>query len=265
MVASALAVKLGHEINPDFQIGAMIAMCPVYPLTAKPADVMMAERAMQTRYYYGDVQALGRYPAWLLNYWQRKGFKLDITAADKAILAAGTVDYVGFSYYMSFATKASADNPNYIYDEQHVLVNNPYVAKSDWGWQIDPIGLRYSMNWMADRWHKPLFIVENGFGAYDKVAADGHIHDDYRIKYFHDHILQMEKAVVLDGIDLIGYTPWGHIDLISASTGEMAKRYGFIYVDQDDQGKGTLARYRKDSFYWFKQVIASNGANLKMN
>lgn len=264
MVASALAVKLGHEIDPDFQIGAMVAMCPIYPLTAKPADIMMAERAMQTRYYYGDVQALGTYPAWLTKYWQRHNYQIDITAADKAALQAGTVDYVGFSYYMSFVTEATKDNSDFVYDEANDLVSNPYVQKSDWGWQIDPIGLRYGMNWMTDRWHKPLFIVENGFGAHDKVEADGSIHDDYRIKYFHDHILQMEKAVVDDGVDLIGYTPWGHIDLISASTGEMAKRYGFIYVDQDDLGKGTLNRSRKDSFYWFKQVVASNGADLSM-
>ena len=180
MVASAKVVKLAHEIDPDYQVGAMIAMCPIYPLTAKPADIMKAERAMQTRYYYGDVQANGEYPAWLLKYWQRRNISVDISDEDREILAQGTVDY-------------------------------------------------------------------------------------YRIKYFHDHILEMEKAVVLDGVDLIGYTPWGCIDLISASTGEMAKRYGFIYVDQDDAGHGSLARSKKDSFAWYQKVIASNGADLTTN
>ncbi|PNW63236.1 aryl-phospho-beta-D-glucosidase, partial [Lactobacillus sp. ATCC 15578] len=138
----------------------------------------------------------------------------------------------------------------------------PYVEKSDWGWQIDPTGLRYAMNWMQDRWHLPQFIVENGFGAYDKKEADGSVHDDYRISYFRDHILAMEQAVVLDGVDLIGYTPWGCIDLVSASTGEMAKRYGFIYVDADDNGQGSFDRSKKDSFNWFQQVIASDGKDL---
>lgn len=262
MVASAKAVKLGHQINPDFQIGDMIAMCPIYPLTADPKDIMMAERAMQTRYYYGDVQANGFYPNWVPKYWARKGFKIDRTEQDAKDLREGTADYVGFSYYMSFVTKYKADNPDYVYTESKDQVDNPYTEKSDWGWQIDPVGLRYSMNWMQDRWHKPMFIVENGFGAYDKKEADGSVHDDYRISYFHDHTEAMEKAVVEDGVDLIGYTPWGCIDLISASTGEMKKRYGFIYVDQDDEGNGSLARSKKDSFDWFKKVIASNGEDI---
>lgn len=262
MVASAKAVKLGHEINPDFQIGDMIAMCPIYPLTADHKDIMMAERSMQTRYYYGDVQANGFYPNWVPKYWARKGFKIDRTEQDAKDLREGTADYVGFSYYMSFVTKFSKDNPEYVYTESKDQVDNPYTEKSDWGWQIDPIGLRYAMNWMQDRWHKPMFIVENGFGAYDKKEADGSAHDDYRISYFHDHVEAMEKAVVEDGVDLIGYTPWGCIDLISASTGEMKKRYGFIYVDQDDEGNGSLKRSRKDSFDWFKKVIASNGEDI---
>lgn len=262
MVASAKVVKLGHEINPDFQIGDMIAMCPIYPLTADHKDIMMAERSMQTRYYYGDVQANGFYPNWVPKYWARKGFKIDRTEQDAKDLREGTADYVGFSYYMSFVTKFSKDNPEYVYTESKDQVDNPYTEKSDWGWQIDPIGLRYAMNWMQDRWHKPMFIVENGFGAYDKKEADGSVHDDYRISYFHDHVEAMEKAVVEDGVDLIGYTPWGCIDLISASTGEMKKRYGFIYVDQDDEGNGSLKRSRKDSFDWFKKVIASNGEDI---
>jgi 6-phospho-beta-glucosidase len=262
MVASAKVVELGHQIDSEYQIGAMIAMCPIYPLTAKPEDIMMAERAMQTRYYFGDVQANGEYPNWLPKYWERQNIHVEISDEDREILKKGAVDYIGFSYYMSFTTKSTDENTDYAYKEARDLVDNPYVQKSDWGWQIDPVGLRYSMNWMQDRWHKPQFIVENGFGAYDQKEADGAVHDDYRIKYFHDHILEMEKAVALDGVNLIGYTPWGCIDLISASTGEMAKRYGFIYVDQDDQGNGSLERSKKDSFDWYKQVIASNGEDL---
>lgn len=263
LVASALAVQAGHAINPDFQIGCMVAMCPIYPLTAKPADVMMAERAMQKRYWFGDVHCLGEYPKWLPKYFERKGFDMDITAADLATLKAGTVDYVGFSYYMSFVTKGRDGDSDYDFKEPDDFVENPYVEKSDWGWQIDPTGLRYAMNWMQDRWHLPQFIVENGFGAYDKKEADGSVHDDYRISYFRDHILAMEQAVVLDGVDLIGYTPWGCIDLVSASTGEMAKRYGFIYVDADDNGQGSFDRSKKDSFNWFQQVIASDGKDLQ--
>lgn len=262
MVASAKVVELGHQIDSEYQIGAMIAMCPIYPLTAKPEDIMMAERAMQTRYYFGDVQANGEYPNWLPKYWERQNIHVEISDDDREILKKGAVDYIGFSYYMSFTTKSTDENTDYAYKEARDLVDNPYVQKSDWGWQIDPVGLRYSMNWMQDRWHKPQFIVENGFGAYDQKEADGAVHDDYRIKYFHDHILEMEKAVALDGVNLIGYTPWGCIDLISASTGEMAKRYGFIYVDQDDQSNGSLERSKKDSFDWYKQVIASNGEDL---
>ncbi|KRK93247.1 6-phospho-beta-glucosidase [Companilactobacillus futsaii] len=261
-VASAHAVQIAHKIDPSLKVGSMIAMCPVYPLTSKPTDIMKAERAMQYRYYFGDVQALGFYPEWITKYWARKGYNLDITAADLADIKAGTVDYVGFSYYMSFTTKAKDGETHFDYDEHNDLVSNPYVEKSDWGWQIDPVGLRYAMNWMTTRWHKPLFIVENGFGAYDKLEDDNSIHDPYRISYFHDHILQMEKAVHEDGVDLIGYTPWGHIDLISASTGEMKKRYGMIYVDQDDEGNGSLKRYKKDSFAWYQKVIASNGEDL---
>ncbi len=262
LVASALTVQAGHAINPDFQIGCMIAMCPIYPLTAKPSDVMMAERAMQKRYWFGDVHCQGEYPKWLPKYFERKGFDMDITAADLATLKAGTVDYVGFSYYMSFVTKGKDGDTDYDFKEPDDFVENPYVEKSDWGWQIDPTGLRYAMNWMQDRWHLPQFIVENGFGAYDKKEADGSVHDDYRISYFHDHIKAMEEAVALDGVDLIGYTPWGCIDLVSASTGEMAKRYGFIYVDADDNGQGSFNRSKKDSFDWYKKVIASNGEDL---
>ena len=141
-------------------------------------------------------------------------------------------------------------------------VRNPYLTVSEWGWQIDPMGLRITLNSLYDRYQKPLFIVENGLGAVDQVEADGSIHDSYRIAYLKEHIRTMKQAVEEDGVELLGYTPWGCIDLVSASTGEMKKRYGFIYVDKNNEGKGTLARIKKDSFYWYKKVIASNGKDL---
>ncbi|MGO2963038.1 6-phospho-beta-glucosidase [Carnobacterium maltaromaticum] len=262
LVASALAVKIGHEINPDFQIGCMIAMCPIYPLSCKPEDMMMSVSAMHKRYWFTDVHVRGYYPAYLEKYFQRKGFNLDITVEDKLLLLEGCVDYIGFSYYMSFTTESKSDNPQYDYDESKDLVRNPYVKASDWGWQIDPVGLRYAMNWFYDRYQLPLFIVENGFGAIDQLNSDGTIDDDYRIDYLKAHIKAMKTAVEEDGIDLLGYTPWGCIDLVSAGTGEMKKRYGFIYVDKDNEGQGTLKRSKKKSFDWYKQVIATNGEQL---
>ena len=262
LVASALAVKTGHEIDPANQVGCMIAMTPIYPATCKPEDIMMAERAMQRRFYYMDVHAKGSYPPNILAHWKRKGWQMDVTSEDLAALREGCVDYIGFSYYMTFAIEHKDDNPYYEYRESTDLVRNPYVKASDWGWQIDPVGLRYALNWMTDHYTQPLFIVENGLGAYDTVEPDGSIHDDYRIAYFQQHIAQMKKAVEEDGVNLIGYTPWGCIDLVSAGTGEMDKRYGFIYVDKHNDRTGTLARSRKKSFYWYKKVIASNGEDL---
>ena len=177
-------------------------------------------------------------------------------------LREGTVDYIGFSYYMSFAIKGQDNGPLYDYDEAHDLVKNPYVKASDWGWQIDPTGLRYALNWFADRYELPLFIVENGFGAVDEVTAEGAIHDPYRIEYLKAHVQAMEDAVAYDGVDLMGYTPWGFIDLVSAGTGEMKKRYGMIYVDLDDYLQGSGDRSKKDSFYWYQKVIETNGESL---
>ncbi|EPZ0378678.1 6-phospho-beta-glucosidase, partial [Enterobacter hormaechei] len=188
LVASALAVKAGREINPSLQIGCMIAMCPIYPLTCAPDDMMMAMNAMHRRYWFTDVHVRGKYPQHLLNYFERRGFALDITEEDKVALTQGCVDYIGFSYYMSFATKATADNPTLDYDESKSLVSNPYVQKSDWGWQIDPVGLRYSLNWFWDHYQLPLFIVENGFGAIDVQESDGTVNDQYRIDYLSAHI-----------------------------------------------------------------------------
>lgn len=259
LVASAEAVRQGHQINPEFQIGCMIAMCPVYPATCRPEDVLMAEKAMQKRYYYTDVHVHGVYPVNITAYWRRKGFELDVTEKDLEILKEGTVDYIGFSYYMTFCIEHKEDNPHFDYREGNDFIRNSYVEASDWGWQIDPVGLRYALNWFTDRYPVPLFIVENGLGAYDKVEEDGSIQDQYRIEYFQKHIEQMKKAVEEDGVDLMGYTPWGCIDLVSAGTGEMDKRYGFIYVDKHNDGSGDLHRSKKASFDWYKKVIETNG------
>lgn len=262
LVASAQAVKLGHEINPNFQIGCMIAMVPIYPYSCDPADMMAATVAMQRRYWFTDVHCRGSYPSCITSYLKRKGYDIDWTKEDFTDLKAGTVDYIGFSYYMSKAIKNKDKAPAYDYDEELDLVKNPHVKASEWGWQIDPTGLRYSLNWFNERYQCPLFIVENGFGAVDTVEPDGTIEDDYRIDYLRNHIQAVKDAVEYDGVDVMGYTPWGFIDLVSAGTGEMKKRYGMIYVDRDDRGNGTLARSRKKSFDWFKQVIASNGEEL---
>lgn len=262
LVASARAVILGREINPNFKIGCMIAMVPLYPKTCKPEDILIAQKAMEKRYYFTDVHVHGTYPNHILRYLNRKGIELDFTEKDKEELKNGVVDYIGFSYYMSKVVEHKESNKYFDYDESKDIVKNEYVKASDWGWQIDPVGLRYSLNWFMDMYNLPLFIVENGFGAYDKVEEDGSIHDDYRIEYLKAHIEQMKLAVIEDGVNLIGYTPWGFIDLVSAGTGEMEKRYGFIYVDKDNQGRGTLKRSKKDSFYWYQEVIKSNGENL---
>ena len=262
IVASAKVVKLGHEINPDFQIGCMLAMVPYYPRTCSPDDVWAAQVAMEHRlYYYGDIHVFGEYPAYMNAFRKQHGIELDMTAEDLQILKEGCVDYIGFSYYMS-NTISSVEVENSIkVSDGYYTAQNPYVKASDWGWQIDPKGLRYSLNLLHQRYHVPLFIVENGFGAYDTVEEDG-IHDPYRIEYLKMHIEEMEKAILEDGIPVIGYTSWGCIDLVSAGTGEMEKRYGFIYVDKDNQGNGTLERRKKDSFFWYKKVIESNGEVL---
>jgi len=262
LVASAEAIKAGHKINPEFQIGCMIAMCPIYPATCRPEDILQAEKSMQKRYYYTDVHVKGEYPVNILKYWERKDLKIDVTEEDLAVLKQGCVDYIGFSYYMSFCTKAEPDNPEYDYRGEKDRIKNQYVKASEWGWQIDPIGLRYSLNWFTDRYKVPLFIVENGFGAYDTLEEDGSIHDPYRVEYLQHHILEMKKAVEEDGVDLMGYTPWGCIDLVSAGSGEMDKRYGFIYVDKHNDGTGDLSRRKKDSFEWYKEVISTNGENI---
>lgn len=265
LLASALAVKVGKEINPDFLIGNMIAMVPIYPFSCRPEDVLLASQAMHDRWFFCDVQVRGHYPAYALKMFERKGFNIQITEEDKAILANGKVDYIGFSYYMTNVVdsqKEMADLSKTIEASNPYNVKNPFIKESDWGWAIDPIGLRYALNQFYERYELPLFIVENGFGAIDVKEEDGSVHDQYRIDYLKSHIQEMEKAINEDGVELMGYTPWGCIDCVSFTTGEMKKRYGFIYVDRNNDGSGTLERSKKDSYYWYKQVTASNGEIL---
>lgn len=260
LVASAAVTRIAHQINPDNQVGCMLAGGNFYPYSCKPDDVKMALDKDRENLFFIDVQARGYYPSYAQRVFRDKNVVLDIRDEDLEILK-NTVDFVSFSYYASRC--ASADMHSANTSEANVVksVKNPYLPASDWGWVIDPMGLRIAMNTLHDRYQKPLFLVENGLGAKDRVEENGEINDDYRIDYLRAHIEAMAEAMD-DGVPLIGYTPWGCIDLVAASTGEMSKRYGFIYVDRDDQGNGTLARSRKKSFYWYKKVIASNGSDL---
>ncbi|PLR52638.1 6-phospho-beta-glucosidase [Chimaeribacter arupi] len=261
-VASAQVVKLGHAINPAFQIGCMLACVPVYPYSCHPDDMIYSVEAMRERFLFTDVQVRGYYPSYILKEWERRGFTIQMEPGDEQTLREGCTDYIGLSYYMSNAVSTQISSESQSIVSFPGSVPNPHVKASDWGWQIDPVGLRYSLNLLYERYQKPLFIVENGFGAIDKPEADGSINDDYRIAYLKSHIEQMMKAVTEDGVELMGYTPWGCIDCVSFTTGQYSKRYGFIYVDKHDDGTGTLARSRKASFDWYKQVIASNGDTL---
>ena len=260
-VASARAVRAGKKINPDFEIGCMVAFVPIYPYSCNPDDMMKSVEEMHKRWHFLDVHVRGEYPAYTKKMWERKGFNIHIEPQDLIDLKEGTVDYIGFSYYMSSVDKADKSDVE-IGDKLVGSVKNPYIKESDWGWPIDPVGLRYALNVMYERYNKPLFIVENGFGAIDMKDEKGEVHDDYRIDYLRRHIEEMQKAIEIDGVELLGYTPWGCIDLVSFTTGEMKKRYGFIYVDKNNDGSGTLERSKKDSFYWYKKVIESNGKEL---
>lgn len=260
LVASARVVARAKAINPSFKVGMMLADLLTYPYSCDPNDVLAALHKTHDYYFYADVQCRGEYPSYQLKKYEREQIVLETTAQDFIDLKAGTVDYLSFSYYMSI-TAANENTKGEQADGGNLIdrgLKNPYLKANDWGWQIDPVGLRVSLNQLYDRYQKPLIIVENGLGAYDKVE-DGKIHDDYRIEYLKAHIQEMEKAISIDGVDLFGYTPWGWIDIVSASTGEMEKRYGFVYVDKDNAGQGSLKRLKKDSFTWYKSVIQSNG------
>ncbi|MCP8952246.1 6-phospho-beta-glucosidase BglA [Bacillus safensis] len=265
LLASAWAVAKGKEINPAFQIGAMVSHVPIYPYSSNPEDVMLAEEYMRQRYFFPDVQVRGYYPSYALKEFEREGYHIPFEEGDEESLRKGKVDYLGFSYYMSTTVKSdtvSDHNGDIVNGALPHGVDNPYIKSSDWGWSIDPTGLRYTLNRFYDRYQIPLFIVENGFGAIDQVEEDGSIHDTERIQYLASHIEALKKAIEYDGVDLIGYTPWGIIDIVSFTTGEMKKRYGMIYVDRDNEGNGSMKRLKKDSFTWYQNVIATNGEEV---
>lgn len=264
LVASALATKIGHEINPAFRIGCMILSMPIYPLSPAPSDVIRTMEENHKNTMFADIHVRGEYPGYMKRYLREHGIKVDFAPGDEEILK-NTVDFISFSYYVSVC--ATADETKNIRGEGNLLcgVPNPYLKASEWGWQIDPQGLRYICNELWDKYQKPLFVVENGLGAVDRLVTDQDgnrtVEDDYRIEYMKNHLLQLEEAVE-DGVEMMGYTSWGCLDLVSASTAELKKRYGFIYVDRNDDGSGTLERYRKKSFYWYKRVIETNGKSL---
>ena len=262
LVASALATKIGHEIDSENKIGCMVLGLTSYPRTCNPDDVIATMEESKRGYFFTDIHMRGYYPFYALKMMEKEGVVLDATDEDLEILK-NTCDFLSFSYYMS---KCIASNPEQYEKGKGNLttgVKNPYLQESQWGWQIDPKGLRYLLNTYYDRYQKPLFIVENGLGAKDTLLSeekDGYwVEDDYRIQYMNDHLAQVSKAIEDDGVEVMGYTSWGCIDLISASTAEMKKRYGFIYVDRNNDGTGTFKRYKKKSFYWYKNVIETNG------
>ncbi|HDL8283928.1 TPA: 6-phospho-beta-glucosidase [Yersinia enterocolitica] len=260
LLASALATKIAHEVNPENQVGCMLAGGNFYPRTCKPEDIWAALEKDRENLFFIDVQARGAYPAYTKRLFREKGISIATQVGDDDTLKH-TVDFVSFSYYASRCASADMNDHNSSAANIVKSLKNPHIQASEWGWGIDPLGLRITMNMMYDRYQKPLFLVENGLGAKDEINPLGEIEDDYRISYLREHIKAMAEAID-DGIPVIGYTSWGCIDLVSASTGEMSKRYGFVYVDRDDLGNGSLARKKKKSFYWYKKVIASNGADL---
>lgn len=262
LVASAKATKIAHEINPDFKIGCMLAAGNTYANTCAPQDVWKSMEKDRENYLFIDVQSRGEYPNYAKKMFERMNIEIRVEYGDEEILKENTVDFISFSYYSSRLTSADPEVNAETAGNVFATLKNPYLNASEWGWQIDPLGLRITLNSLYDRYQKPLFIVENGLGAVDSADENGNIADDYRIEYLRDHIKAMKDAVNEDGVELIGYTTWGCIDLVAASTGQMKKRYGFIYVDKDDDGNGTLERRRKKSFYWYKEVISSNGEKL---
>lgn len=261
LVASALVTKYAREIIPGAQIGCMVTKTLTYPETCNPEDIYLAMMDNRTNNLYTDVQVRGKYPLWIKKLWEDKGFEIPILEGDEEILAAHTVDFISFSYYMSMVQSIHAEKREKVGGNLTTGVKNPYLSTSEWGWQIDPKGLEISLIDLYDRYQKPLWIVENGLGYNDVVNEDGTIEDDYRINYFADHFKAIGHAIE-NGVEVMGYTSWGCIDIVSASTSQMSKRYGFIYVDVDDYNKGTYKRLKKKSFDWYKKVIETNGEIL---
>ncbi len=260
-VASALATKICHEKIPGSKVGCMLTKLTYYPYTCKPEDVLQAQQDMRSTYCYSDTQVFGEYPAYLLSKFKNEGIHIQMEADDLKIMKQYPVDFVSFSYYSSSCVAKDDQGLKKTAANTMTAIKNPYIPSSDWGWQIDPIGLRVSLVDLYDRYRKPLFIVENGLGAKDELV-NGTVEDDYRIEYFDAHFREMLNAIEIDGVDLMGYTSWGCIDIVSESTKQMSKRYGFIYVDANDDGEGTYQRYKKKSFDWYKNVIKTNGACL---
>ncbi|GHV97392.1 6-phospho-beta-glucosidase [Lactobacillus nasalidis] len=259
LVASAKVTKYIHQKYPQSKVGCMTTKLTYYPYTCKPEDVLAVQQKMRQVYAFADVQVFGEYPAYLRVKFQKEGMDVGMTEEDKQVLKENTVDFVSFSYYQSSCMAANEAGLELTSGNTTIGVKNPYLPSSEWGWQIDPIGLRISLSDLYDRYRKPLMVVENGLGAKDILTDDKKVHDDYRIAYFKGHIQAMAQAINDDGVELMGYTTWGPIDLLSNSTLQMSKRYGFIYVDLDDFGQGTYNRYKKDSFDWYKKVIQTNG------
>ncbi|MGX7235277.1 6-phospho-beta-glucosidase [Enterococcus italicus] len=265
LVASAIATKIAHEIDPENQVGCMLAAGSYYAFNCNPENVWSSRTKDRQNYFFIDVQSRGYYPTYALKQMEQAGIELVTEEKDFELLSEHTVDFISFSYYSSRVAPVKDGEQAETAGNIFASVKNPFLEASEWGWQIDPLGLRITLNDIWDRYQKPMFIVENGLGAVDVPDETGYVEDDYRIDYLAAHIQAMKDAVELDGVDLIGYTTWGCIDLVSAGTGEMKKRYGFIYVDRDNEGNGTLKRTKKKSFDWYKQVIASNGENLAQN
>jgi 6-phospho-beta-glucosidase len=263
LVASAKATEIAHRINPEFKIGCMLAAANTYAFTCAPEDVWKSMEKDRENYFLIDVQSRGEYPNYAKKMFERMNINLVMEEGDEALLKNNTVDFISFSYYSSRLTSADPNVNAETSGNAFKTLRNPHLKASEWGWQIDPLGLRITMNSLFDRYQKPLFIVENGLGASDIPDENGYVEDDYRIDYLREHIKAMRDAINIDGVELLGYTTWGCIDLVSAGTGEMKKRYGFIYVDKDNEGKGTLARSRKKSFFWYKKVIQTNGEGLE--
>jgi len=266
LVASALATKIAHEMMPEAKIGCMVLSIPIYPLTPNPDDIIKVQQADHLNDFFGDMHVRGVYPGYMKRYFRENGIEIKFLPGEEELLRENTVDFVSFSYYSSVCETVDMEKAQNGEGNLMGGVKNPYLKASEWGWQIDPQGIRYVLNRFYDRWQKPLFIVENGLGAVDELVDDGQggktVNDDYRISYLNDHLVQVGEAIE-DGVPVMGYTTWGCIDLVSASTAELKKRYGFIYVDRKDDGTGTLARYKKKSFGWYKEIIASNGDALK--
>lgn len=262
-VASALATKICHEIIPNSKVGCMLTKLTYYPYTCKPEDVLATQRRMRSTYSYSDTQVFGEYPAYLLSYFKNNNIHIKKEKFDDKIMKEHTVDFISFSYYMSSCEAADSTGLNTTPGNTILAIKNPYLESSQWGWQIDPVGLRISLIDLYDRYRKPLFIVENGLGAKDILTEDKKVHDDYRINYLKKHFECMLDAIIEDGVELMGYTSWACIDLISESTKQISKRYGYVYVDIDDYGNGTYNRYRKDSFYWYKKVIENNSIDFE--